>query len=187
MHANGDTSVLLFGDSGGGATLITMAAAKGEGWYPKWGLDTSSAPGALETITEVSDEMKTAVVVGYNRTYDAESDKGGEPVPASAAEAECVNTYKAAGITFATRLNSVVAYRYCDYAFLLHAASQGLGANLSIQTWAAQARNLGTSYMSVNAYHATFAGKPYGTDGYRMLGWDTGCSCFKYTTPTYTW
>ena len=187
MHGNGDTEVMLFGDSGGGATLITMAAAKGQGWYPKWGLDTSSAPGALETISEISDEMKTAVVVGYNRTYDAESDKGGDPVPASSQEAACINTYKAAGITFATRLNSVVAYRYCDYAFLLHAASQGLGANLSIQTWAAQAVHLGSSYMSVNAYHATFNGQPYGTDGYRMLGYDTGCSCLKYTSPTYTW
>jgi hypothetical protein len=187
MHSNGDTEVVLFGDSGGGATLITMAAAKGQGWYPKWGLDTSSAPGALETISEISDEMKTSVVVGYNRTYDAESDKGGEPVPASAPEKLCVDTYKAAGISFATRLNSVVAYRYCDYAFLLHAASQGLGANLSIQTWAAQAWRLGTSYMSVNAYHATFNGRPYGTDGYRLLGWDTGCSCFKYTSATSTW
>src|SRR5258706_8561004 len=35
MHGNGDTEVLLFGDSGGGATLITMAAAKGQAWYPK--------------------------------------------------------------------------------------------------------------------------------------------------------
>jgi len=187
MHSNGDTEVLLFGDSGGGATLITMAAAKGQGYYPKWGLDTSSAPGALETITEITDEMKTAVVVGYNRTYDAESDKGGESVPASPQEQLCIDTYKAAGITFATRLNSVVAYRYCDYAFLLHQASQGLGANLSIQTLMAQAWRLGTSYMSVNAYHATFNGRPYGTDGYRMLGFDTGCSCFKYTSPTYTW
>jgi hypothetical protein len=187
MHSNGDTEVLLFGDSGGGATLITMAAAKGQGWYPKWGLDTSSAPGALETISQISDEMRTAVVVGYNRSYDAESDKGGEAVPASPLEKLCVDTYRAAGISFATRLNSIVAYRYCDYAFLLHAASQGLGANLSIQTWAAQAWRLGTSYMSVNAYHATFNGRPYGTDGYRMLGYDTGCSCFKYTSPTSTW
>jgi hypothetical protein len=187
MHGNGDTEVLLFGDSGGGATLITMAAAKGQGWYPKWGLDTSSAPGALETISQISDEMKTAVVVGYNRTYDAESDKGGEPVPASPQEAACVNIYKAAGITFATRLNSVVAYRYCDYVFLLRQAAQGLGANFSIQTWAAQAMRLGTSYMSVNAYHATFNGQPYGTDGYRMLGYDAACSCFKYTSQTHLW
>ncbi|HEV7679941.1 MAG TPA: hypothetical protein VGQ42_15360 [Candidatus Dormibacteraeota bacterium] len=186
MHSNGDTEVMLFGDSGGGATLITMAAAKGQGWYPKWGLDTSSAPGALETISQISDEMKTAVVVGYNRTYDAESDRGGEPVPASPLEKLCVDTYRAAGISFATRLNSVVAYRYCDYAFLLHQASQGLGANLSIQTLMAQAWHLGSSYMSVNAYHATFNGRPYGTDGYRMLGYDTGCSCFKYSSPTYT-
>ncbi len=187
MHGDGVTEVLLFGDSGGGATLISMAAAKGQGWYPKWGLDTTSAPGALETISEVQDELKNAVVVGYNRTYDAESDKGGDAVPASPQEAQCVDTYRKAGITFATRLNSVVAYRYCDYAFLLHQASLGLGSNLSIQTLVTQAMRLGSSYMSVNAYHATFNGQPYGTDGYRLLGWDGGCSCFRYTSQTYLW
>ena len=187
MHGNGDTEVVLFGDSGGGATLISMAAAKGQGWFPKWGLDTSSAPGALETITEISDEVKNAVVVGYNRSFDAESDRGGDPVPASPQEKQCVDIYKAAGITFATRLNSVVAYRYCDYAFLLKQASEGLGANLSIQTWAAQAMRLGTSYMSVNAYHATYNGQPFGTDGYRLLAYAANCSCFRYTSQTYIW
>jgi hypothetical protein len=187
MHANGDNEVLLFGDSGGAATLVTMTAAKGQNWYPKWGLDTTSSPAALETITEISDELKNAVVVGYYRTGDAESDMGGDPVPASPQEKACVDIYKAAGITFGTRLNSVVAYRYCDYAFALRQASQGLGANLSIQTLVAQATHMGTSYMSVNAYHASFNGHPYGTDGYRMLAFDTGCSCFKYTSPTYVW
>jgi hypothetical protein len=187
MHANGDNEVLLFGDSGGGATLVTMTAAKGQNWYPKWGLDTTSSPAALETLSEISDELKNAVVVGYYRTGDAESDMGGEPVPASPQEKACVDIYKAAGITFGTRLNSPVAYKYCDYAFGLRQASQGLGANLSIQTLVAQATHMGTSFMSVNAYHASFNGHPYGTDGYRMLAYDTGCSCFKYTSPTYGW
>jgi hypothetical protein len=187
MHANGDTEVLLFGDSGGAATLVTMTAAKGQSWYPKWGLDTTSSPAALETISEISDELKNATVVGYYRTGDAESDKGGDPVPASPQEKACLDIYRAAGITFATRLNSPVAYKYCDYAFILRQAAEGLGGNLSIQTWAAQAMRLGTSYTPVNAYHANFSGQPYGTDGYRMLGFDTGCSCFKYTSATYTW
>jgi hypothetical protein len=73
------------------------------------------------------------------------------------------------------------------YAFLLHDASQGLNRNLGIQTLFAQAIRLGTSYMSVNAYHATYNGQPFGTDGYRLLSYDTGCSCFRYSSPTYTW
>jgi hypothetical protein len=108
-------------------------------------------------------------------------------VPASPQEKACVDSYRAAGITFQTRLNSVVAYRYCDYAFLLHQASQGLNDSISIQTLVTQAIHLGSSYMSVNAYHATFNGQPYGTDGYRLLNYDNGCSCFRYSSGTYQW
>jgi hypothetical protein len=187
MHANGDTEALLFGDTGGAATLVSMSAAKGQNWYPKWGLDTTSSPAALETISAVADELKNATVVGYYRTGDAESDKGGDPVPATPQEKACLDIYRAAGITFATRLNSPVAYKYCDYAFILRQAAQGLGATLSVQTWAVQAARMGTAYTPINAYHASFNGHPYGADGYRMLGYDTGCSCFKYTSPTYTW
>ncbi|MEV6299997.1 ABC transporter substrate-binding protein [Actinoplanes sp. NPDC051861] len=168
----------------GGARIapffLTSAAA--QSYTARYGISTFDNPTFMVanpgTIPQAA--LAGMVGVGFAPGYDVPDSE--LAFPDTDAERDCQKIYAEAGITFARRENARVAFAYCDAALLLRAAAADLGGSLSAATWGAAAQK-------VAFRTATGFGGEIGADGhaagsgYRVLRYETGCSCFTYDGP----
>lgn len=175
---------VMFMAGGGGAPLIFMNTAETQRYHPRYALTTSDSPAFLLQGKAPNDQLHNSIGAGVSELTDVDATRG-DPYPTGPGEQQCYQVLKAAGQPPQSRATAFGAEFICDGAFMLQAAARGLGAALSIQTWAGQAERLGRTFQA--AYSLPdgtdfVPGSRAGQDVYRYLAFIDSCECFKYTS-----
>lgn len=168
----------------GGALFIFAQQAEQAKFYPHYGVGSQDTPGTNQANVPPS-QFKDAL--GSGVLLADIDDKHGDRFPAGAAERNCLDIMRAGGQRFAARSNAAVAMSICDGFLFMWNAARGIDANLSIASWAAGAGKLGTKYQSAMGLPGgsyVTAARPEASTTFRLLKYDSGCSCFVWTNRT---
>ncbi|MEV0898819.1 ABC transporter substrate-binding protein [Actinoplanes sp. NPDC049802] len=170
----------------GGARLAPffMTSAKAQSFTARYGVSTFDSPVFMVNNpgTVPPESLAGMTGIGFAPANDVPDTQ--LTFPDTGAEKNCLDIYRRAGITFAKRENARVAFTYCDAALLLHGAARDLGPNLNAAAWGAAARALGPSFSTAGGFGGELGPDGYAAGtGYRVLEYDTGCTCFKYDGP----
>jgi hypothetical protein len=170
----------------GGARIAPffMTSAAAQSYTARYGISTFDSPSFMVANpgTIPPEALKGMVGIGFAPGYDVPDSR--LAFPDTDAEKRCQKIYADAGITFRQRENARVAFTYCDAGLLLQAAAADLGPNLNATAWGAAAQALGTSFATATGFGGELGADRYAAGtGYRVLKYDTGCSCFAYEGP----
>lgn len=163
----------------GYSPVCTMQAANSQLYYPRWSLDSSQNPAALENGLAPEDQLENTTIVGTNPATDIGA---GTPMSTLGPNNERCRQIRAdAGLAVQNDVRGGVS-AFCEtwFGFLKMVAQAsaltpaGIGA----------AFEAGGDWDSTSAYAATWGtGLLHaGGVGFRTLAWDTGCSCFQYSS-----
>jgi ABC-type branched-subunit amino acid transport system substrate-binding protein len=171
---------VMFMDSGGQALLFSTQA-ESQGYRPRYGISTYSAPLQLQTAGR-KEQLVGSVGVGWNRSIDvAPEDRPAD----NAAGKLCVAIMEKAGIDMKADGTRSSAFNYCDMSFTLAAAANRAPtlSSLGIMQGLDQ---LGPAVHSVgNGYLVDFRGHRDGVAEVRPFAFAAACGCYRYTNGTH--
>jgi hypothetical protein len=190
--AGGDYSSAVLQFNGKGVTHVIsidpsllgfQLAASTQGYRPRYGITSFNGPQALLEGSSPQGQNAGALGVGWSPSVDVSD--GHDPGPTGPTETECLTMLAKAGQTFAgRRLAEAVAFAFCD-AFRLLAqaavAGNGLTGPAIFQGVKQVAPTFGTAFSFASGLNATRLFVP---GAVRRLAFDSGCSCFAYTSNT---
>ncbi|HVU61605.1 MAG TPA: ABC transporter substrate-binding protein [Mycobacteriales bacterium] len=172
FKADGVTHVLTYG-----FLSVFPAVAATQGYYPRYGV--SSWDGLQTAVSSGSPrDFAGALGVGWTPFEDV----GAAQAPAkSPAERKCLSIMAAARQTTTNRTTDAVMAVQCDQFFLLRDALAG-GGPLTPTLLAQGIEALGSRFSSALSFGERFGPDRHaGVAAFRPLGYDGGCSCFRYT------
>ncbi|GIF98752.1 hypothetical protein [Catellatospora citrea] len=179
FRSRGVARVLFLGGARLASFFLTTAAA--QSYTARYAVSSFDNPAFLVnnpgTIPVAA--LAGMVGIGFNPSQDVPDSR--LPFPGGDAERACLDIFAKGGQSFKTRENARVAFTYCDAALLLHAAAKDLGANLNAAAFAQAAAALGDRFTPAAGTRGLLGGdRRAAGDGYRVLAYDQGCSCFTY-------
>ncbi|MDI1463027.1 hypothetical protein QEZ54_18790 [Catellatospora sp. KI3] len=179
FRSKGVTRVVFLGGARLASFFLTTAAA--QDFTARYAVSSFDNPAFLvnnpATIPPAS--LRDMVGIGFNPSQDVPDSQA--PFPGGDAEKQCLDIFGAGGQTFKTRENARIAFTYCDAALLLHAAAKDLGPNLNATAFARAAAALGDGFTPAAGVSGGLGGgRRAAGGGYRVLAYDTACSCFTY-------
>jgi hypothetical protein len=176
FQQTGATHVLLSDASSVLRTWLFMRAADNQGFRPRYGLSSQDSPAALPENVPAT-QLTAAVAVGWFPIYD---DTNWPAPPVSSTDAVCRAALKEQGFNNSNSAGN----SFCGVALFLQAAFAA-AKTVSPAGLAAGAESLGTSWV----YSLTYGGAAKIARGrhdtaasMRLLAYDGGCGCFKYTS-----
>lgn len=173
---------VMFMAPGGEAPLVFMENAETQVYHPTYGVSSYDSPAFLLQGKAPSDQLHGTVGAGFLQLTDVDATHG-TPFPSGPAETRCKSILDTTGNPPATRAAAFAGEYLCDGAFMLQAAGLRLGADISVQAWAAAADKLGTAFQAnYSLPDGTFFGPGVRSGGryYRELKYVDGCGCFQY-------
>lgn len=163
-HVIGDYSMVNFTQS-----------AESQGYHPRYGL-SSFAGGVAMKLYAPPDQLRGALGIGWVPSGDVEADRD----PGSPGETRCRTVMQNAHQDTTVRLAWFAMTWACDvFTFLEHTLP---GAGLDPTQLPASASRAGRLSGAFTFAMQFRQGKPYGVATARDYAWDTGCSCFLYTS-----
>jgi ABC-type branched-subunit amino acid transport system substrate-binding protein len=179
FRAAGVNTVLFL--SNANAPFFFIPAASSQGYFPRYGFSSTNAP-ELQAENFPAQSLQGSAVVGLNRFADING--GGRPMPSS--QERCARIFMARGGNYPSGVSYITVHGWCDLFFFFQAigAAAVRAGHLDVDTLL-QARNqLGSTIDLSSSYLTRFdARRIDGVDGYRMLRYDAGCTCFTYAGP----
>lgn len=129
--------------------------------------------------TVPANTMDGMVGIGFHPPQDVSDSQ--LPFPSSDAEKECLDIYKAAGISFKTRESARVAFPYCDSVRMLKMGADGASGELTADTWAKAVDAEGSTFQTAAGFGKALGdGSRAAAGAYRAMRFDKDCSCFVY-------
>jgi ABC-type branched-subunit amino acid transport system substrate-binding protein len=168
-------------DANGSMMLQLMQNARGQHYYPRYGVNTATGMEALSTTGAVDDaQFNGAVGLGWSPTLDL-PDGRADPYLGPATTACIKMIEKRTGQTFTSTNAASIALDACDGLYLLRRLADSAGPVLNQRTAVASVEALGASWRPAGLASAFFSPSQHDSlaTGYDML-WDTSCSCSKY-------
>jgi hypothetical protein len=175
---------VFFMAPGAGVPIIFMNQAESQQYHPIYGLSSYDSPGFLLQGKIPNSQLHGSMGAGFNEITDVDAQHG-DPFPTGIAEKRCLDILAASGQRPANRGAAFGAMYLCDGVFMLQQAAQGLGGALSVQTWAAQAERMGTTFQATYSLPGGTKFEPgihFGSAFYRWLKFVDSCSCFQYAS-----
>lgn len=174
LRAAGATHVLSYS-----SPLLYMTAAESQGWRPFWVLTSRSGPGSFLEGAAPQEQLRRSGGPGWQPVSDIASARLKGFI--NSEERRCLETLRAAGYDYAGTPR-YVAQMICGELFHV-ARTVGLATELSTTGFRTAAESL-PSYPSPMTFGLSFAGGRHdGASAYRIVQWQSSCSCFGYTTP----
>lgn len=159
--------------------LLFTTAARSQGYHPMYTITSADVPNTVESLVSPSD-LAGAVGIGWAPAIDVAPARAPRPNSASAL---CTSIYKAAKVDTSGALAGGFAAGYCDGFLFLHDVYARAGST-SLPAWRSTVDRLGGSYVSPVTFTTWFGpGRFDGVQQTRDLRYDTGCSCFRYSSP----
>lgn len=178
-----DIDRVIFMSPGGGGATWFMQAAESQGYHPRYGIWSADSPFALET-TAPDDQLRGSVGFGFRPVLDV--DGAQDPTATTLAAKSCLKIFTAVG--FSTSGNNGSAARSaCDIFFSFAAAVKAApGADSDTAALERGFAGLGRTFNPAIGFSTRFTSSRHdGSGGYRHLGYDSGCQCFRYSGPTH--
>ena len=175
---------VFFMAPGAGVPIIFMNQAESQQYHPIYGLSSYDSPGFLLQGKIPNSQLHGSMGAGFNEITDVDASNG-DPFPTGIAEKRCLDILKSSGQQPANRGAAFGSLYLCDGAFMLQQAAQGIGAALSVQSWAVRAERMGTSFQAAYSLPGGtlfVPGMHFGSAFYRWLKFNDGCSCFQYAS-----
>jgi ABC-type branched-subunit amino acid transport system substrate-binding protein len=180
FRADNVTHLLLL-DAGGSLVLLFSKDAKGQGYYPRLGLNSAGAMQALSDSGVIgNDQLNGAMGLGWAPSVDLPAAETGKY--ATSATKYCLKVMKdRTGQTYDSTNAAAIALGYCDMGFLLALGIDHAGPSITKDTVRAAIEGVASSFVSAGSPESFFG--PGRHDqvqrGYDMV-WDTACTCAKY-------
>ena len=160
-----------------------QSQAQGQGYRPRYGIHTLNAPLTFLQTNGGPVQNAGAVGVGWAPSFDV--DDAHDPGSINPAVPLCDSIMKAGGQTYTgKRLARTVAYAFCDGLRLI-ADGAAAGGGLTGTEIYAGVLKVAPRYNSAFSFaQGLRPGRLTVPGGVRPLGFDTDCSCFRYTSTT---
>ena len=162
------------------APFFMLSAAANE-LISQYAISTWDSPTFMtgNPATVPQEGLPGSIGVGVAPGFDVETDQLAFPQPR---EQQCVDILSGAGITFADRGEARTALLYCDAVFFLKAGLDK-ATTTSASAFKEGVATLGEEFQSSMSFGTFFEADHYaGTSAFRVLAFDTACSCYTYTT-----
>ena len=170
---NSGVSHVMFLENAGILPFLFMPAAESQGYRPRYGLSSNDIPATQETQVPPV-QLVGSIGVGWLPGSDVANDNY---PPGNAVHDQCLAIVKAAGASE----SGFYAQPPCDTLLFLRTVLDR-AADLTTEGMRAAVEQLGASYASPVTFATAFGpGRYDGAARYRILFFDTGCSCFKFT------
>jgi hypothetical protein len=164
----------------GGAPLASFFLTSAGSYRPRYGMTTFDAPRYGEQ--NLKNQLEGMVGIGFNPAGDVSDHEA--PMPANPTEKLCLDIFKSANQTFATRAEARTPLAFCESTLLLQAGARNLKPGFSVPQWSAEAARLGTSYQSATGISTSLSATQHdGAAAWRPIAFDGGCGCVRYTGP----
>jgi ABC-type branched-subunit amino acid transport system substrate-binding protein len=172
-----DIKRIVVVEAGSAALLQFGPAASAQQYYPKVTVTSADVMGTLALIASPQ-TLDGAAGVGWLPAADATPNA---PRP-TATGALCARIFRDAQVSTSGPLAAAFAATYCD-GLLFAKKVYDDAANPSIGAVHEAVGRLGSSYVPAATFSNRFtAGRYAGTASTRDVRYDTGCSCFRYTS-----
>ncbi|HVT65109.1 MAG TPA: hypothetical protein VHD81_08140 [Mycobacteriales bacterium] len=183
--ANQGGTVLKFRSSGvdrvipiAASPLFLMESAQTQGYYPAYAVTSTWGPGALIESAAPKQQLRNAAGIGWDKYLDIGAGK--MPPAVSSNETLCFRIMKAAGQGSSDTTVKTFQTALCNVMLFLQAASDKFGLGPGTLQLARQA---GFVFPPADAFAIKMAvGRFDGVGAYRDIAYQTGCSCFQYTS-----
>jgi hypothetical protein len=175
---------VFFMAPGAGVPILFMNQAESQQYHPIYGLSSYDSPGFLLQGKMANSQLHGSMGAGFNEITDVDAQRG-DPFPTGIAEQRCLSILQANGQRPSNRGAAFGAMYLCDGAFMLQEAAKGIGAALSVQSWAAQAERMGSRFQATYSLPGGTMFEPgmhFGSASYRWLKFVDSCSCFTYAS-----
>lgn len=189
FRQDGVTHVLLFDgtagvNSGGTLALLWMNDANGQAWYPTYGLNSASGLSAIAPDVPAQ-ELQNSLAVGWTPSTDL-STGDFNALPQSPQEKLCLQIMAAAGQAPPSQNAAAVALDICDNYFFIKYALDRVKGPLNQQTAIAAINSIGMSYPIISTFETNFSAAQHDGPYYvRNAAFNSGCTCYKYTSNPY--
>jgi ABC-type branched-subunit amino acid transport system substrate-binding protein len=170
-------------DANGSMMLQLLQNARGQHYYPRYGVNTATGMQALADTGAVDgDQFAGAVGLGWSPTLDLAAGKSDRYL--GAATKNCLDVIeKRTGQRFSSTNAAAIALDYCDGLYLLRDAANRAGTVLNQQTARMAIESLGAAFKPAGVASSYFGPSQHDglETGYDMR-WDTDCSCSRYVS-----
>ena len=183
--ANGITHVIPF-ESNGGLSTFFMPTARAQGYYPRLGINSASAPEALlEAGAADGSQYNGAVGFGWIPSVDLAAGDNTDNGPYSNANRRyCMKIMRDHGIAFDSGNAEGIALASCADIFLMVHALQGVTGPITTQVLFSRAEALGDSYQPAGAVGIAFRpGRQDPSNTAYHYTYVAACTCMRYSGP----
>ncbi|WP_300678067.1 ABC transporter substrate-binding protein [Nocardioides sp.] len=168
------------------ASIFASVAATQDGFAPRYAISSFDNPTFFvnNPNTIPAGTMDGMVGIGFHPPQDIPDSE--DPFPSGKAETQCLEIYRAAGITFASREAARIALPYCDATLLLKLGADNraadTGFNAAALTQAIDAH--GSEFQTASGFgNRLGAGGRAASGAYRVLTYDEAKGHFVYVGP----
>lgn len=162
---------VLFAPSGGAIPFLFMPAAAGQGFSPRYALNSLDIPRFVEANVPAS-QLRNGMVVGWSPAGDIKD--GIDVPPGNPSEALCYSI---------TKDHSDFSVRFCDGLFFLKQVLDR-APTLNADSLRASVDSLGTTFNSPFTFATSMGpGRHDGASVWRPMVFNDQCACFRYTGP----
>jgi hypothetical protein len=155
-----------------------MLNAESQNYNPRYAVYSTDGPGALLETAAPKNQLKGSVGFGWSPPYDVNG--AHQPAPVSANQTRCWTLMKNAGEDTSGTAGALQLW-FCDAFWFLQRALDTAG-DVSAPALAVGARSM-RGYQSPVTWRTDLSsGRPDGVSAYRDLAYNTGCSCYLYTS-----
>ena len=164
-----NVSHIVFVPTGGAVPFLFMSSADGQGYRPRYGMNSLDIPYFVADQAPAR-QLHGALAVGWSPASDVEREQA--PAP-NRSQALCYQLTNSPG----------GAQRFCDGLFFLKTALDRAG-RVDAASLQNAVESLGNGFEPTFSLADTFArGRHDGASAIRMVAFDDGCGCFRYSGP----
>ncbi|NPC97674.1 ABC transporter substrate-binding protein [Nocardioides sp. zg-DK7169] len=180
FRSKGVQRVMFFGGSRLASIFASIAA--GRQFTPRYSISSFDNPSFFINNPDLIPDgtMDGMIGIGFHPPQDVSDELVPFPDPDNAAEVECFEVYKNAGITFESRESARVALPYCDAARMLKIGADNASGDLNAQTWSDAMAANGEGVETAAGFGGALDRGRAGAGGYRAMRFDDECQCFVY-------
>jgi hypothetical protein len=183
--ANQAGSVLQFRSKGvnriipiAASPLFFMEAAQTQAYHPEYAVTSIFGPGALIESSAPKAQLAGAAGIGWDKYLDIGAGK--MPGPVSSNETLCFHIMQAAGQQSSSNTVKTFQTALCNDLLFLQAVSDRFGLEPDMLQLARQAK---FAFPPADAFAIRLEpGLADGVSAYRDVSYESGCSCFQYTS-----
>jgi hypothetical protein len=164
---------------GTGLTLLFLQNAQSQGYFPRYGFNSYNSP---DFAQHPKDQLAGMLAVDSS---DGARSKD-EGIPLNPVRERCFAIMRKRGLPVAENQTQNLANEACGYAWFAEAVLSRARAGTDLPHMIAAAESLGTTYRSPYSFGERIGpGQHDGAALFRMLRFNEGCDCIRYTSKPF--